>query len=85
VEGDAKYLRIIRNAYDYLQNTQCYATGGYGPNERFMAPDGSLGKALDTRSDTFETICGSWGGFKLSRYLTQFTGESRYGDWNAKT
>jgi DUF1680 family protein len=81
VEGDPKYLNIIRNAYDYLQNTQCYATGGYGPNERFMAPDGSLGKALETRSDTFETICGSWGCFKLSRYLMQFTGESRYGDW----
>jgi uncharacterized protein len=81
VEGDEKYLRIIRNAYDYLQSTQCYATGGYGPNERFMAPDGSLGRALDTRSDTFETTCGSWGGFKLSRYLMQFTGDSRYGDW----
>jgi DUF1680 family protein len=81
VEGDEKYLRIVRNAYDYLQNTQCYATGGYGPNERFMAPDGSLGRALDTRSDTFETICGSWGCFKLSRYLMQFTGDARYGDW----
>jgi DUF1680 family protein len=81
VTGDPVYLRIIRNAYDYLQNTQCYATGGYGPNERFMSPDGSLGKALETRSDTFETICGSWAGFKLSRYLMQFTGEARYGDW----
>jgi DUF1680 family protein len=81
VTGDPTYLRIIKNAYDYLQNTQCYATGGYGPNERFMAPDGSLGKALETRSDTFETLCGSWGGFKLSRYLMQFTGEARYGDW----
>lgn len=81
VTGDATYLKIIRNAYDYLQNTQCYATGGYGPNERFMTPDGSLGKALETRSDTFETICGSWAGFKLSRYLMQFTGEARYGDW----
>jgi DUF1680 family protein len=81
VTGDPVYLRIIRNAYDYLQNTQCYATGGYGPNERFMKPDGSLGKALETRSDTFETICGSWAGFKLSRYLMQFTGEARYGDW----
>ncbi len=81
VSGDPKYLRIIRNAYDYLQNSQCYATGGYGPNERLMAPDGSLGKSLDTRSDTFETLCGSWAGFKLSRYLTQFTGEARYGDW----
>lgn len=81
VSGDPTYLRIIKNAYDYLQNTQCYATGGYGPNERFMASDGSLGKALETRSDTFETLCGSWAGFKLSRYLMQFTGEARYGDW----
>jgi hypothetical protein len=81
VTGDPTYLRIIRNFYQYMQDTQCYATGGYGPNERFMTPDGSLGKALETRSDTFETLCGSWAGFKLSRYLIQFTGEARYGDW----
>lgn len=81
VTGDPTYLKIIRNAYDYLQQTQCYATGGYGPNERLMSPGGALGKALETRSDTFETICGSWAGFKLSRYLMQFTGEARYGDW----
>ncbi|HLK70118.1 MAG TPA: beta-L-arabinofuranosidase domain-containing protein [Bryobacteraceae bacterium] len=81
VTGDPDYLHLIRNAYEYLQNTQCYATGGYGPNERFMTPGGSLGKALEARSDTFETICGSWAGFKLSRYLMQFTGISRYGDW----
>jgi hypothetical protein len=49
---DAVYLDILKNGYDYLQQTQVYATGGYGPNERFMAPDGSLGRALDTRSDT---------------------------------
>jgi len=82
VTGDATYLNIIRNFYDYMRNTQCYATGGYGPNERFMTPDdGSLGRALETRSDTFETLCGSWAAFKLSRYLMQFTGEARYGDW----
>ena len=27
--------------------TQCYATGGYGPDERLMPPDGSLGRSLD--------------------------------------
>ena len=43
-----------------MQDTQCYATGGYGPNERFMSVNGSLGKALETRSDNFETLCGSW-------------------------
>ncbi len=81
VTGDPKYLRIIRNAYDYLQNTQCYATGGYGPSEFIAAPDGGIGRALDTRQDTFETACGSWAAFKLGRYLMQFTGEARYGDW----
>jgi hypothetical protein len=81
VIGDPRYLAIIRNAYDYMQQFQCYATGGYGPNERFMKIDGSLGRALDTRSDTFETSCGSWAGFKLARYLLRHTGEARYGDW----
>jgi len=79
--GEPLLLDTIRNAYDYLQSHQCYATGGYGPNERFMALDGSLGKALETRSDTSETSCGSWAGFKLSRYLMRLTGEARYGDW----
>ena len=37
VLGDASYLQILKNGYDYLQQTQVYATGGYGPNERFMA------------------------------------------------
>jgi uncharacterized protein len=79
--GDATYLRIIRNFYRFMQDTQCYATGGYGPNERFLSVNGSLGKALETRSDTFETLCGSWAAFKLSRYLMEFTGEAGYGDW----
>lgn len=80
VTGDPTYLHIITNAYDFLQNTQCYATGGYGPVERIMPP-GSLGKALEFQPNDFEAPCGSWAGFKLSRYLTQFTGEARYGDW----
>ena len=80
VTGDQRYLRICKNAYDFLQNTQCYATGGYGPVERIMPP-GSIGKALEYQSNTCETPCDTWAGFKLSKYLTQFTGEARYGDW----
>lgn len=80
VTGDPAYLKIIKNAYGFLQNTQTYATGGYGPVERIMPP-GSLGKALEYQQNCFEAPCGSWAGFKLSRYLTQFTGEARYGDW----
>lgn len=81
ITEDQRYVRILQNAYDYLQRKQCYATGGYGPDERFLAPDGGLGRALDVRPNTFETVCGSWAGFKLARYLMRFTGEARYGDW----
>ncbi len=84
VTGEEQYLRIIRNAYDWLQNLQCYATGGFGPSEVIAAPDGGLGRALEGRQDTFETGCGSWAAFKLSRYLMQFTGEARYGDWTER-
>jgi uncharacterized protein len=80
VTGDPAHLRVVENAYDFLQNTQCYATGGYGPVERIM-PSGSLGRALDYQLNSFETPCGSWAGFKMSRYLMQFTGKARYGDW----
>lgn len=80
VTGDPKYLTIIRNFYDFMQNRQTYATGGYGPVERIMPP-GSIGKALEYQPNDFEAPCGSWAGFKLSHYLTQFTGEARYGDW----
>ena len=81
VTGDEKFLRMIRNAYDFLQNSQCYATGGFGPVERIMPPGGMLGKALDYHQNSCETPCCSWAAFKLARYLTQFTGEARYGDW----
>ena len=81
VKGDARYLRIAVNAYDFLQRTQCYATGGFGPDERFMPPDGSLGRSLELYAGHAEIPCGSWAGFKLSRYLMGFTGEARFGDW----
>jgi hypothetical protein len=84
VTGDPKYLETIVNAYDWLERTQFYATGGFGPFERLVAPDGSLGASLDLCQNTFETVCGSWAGFKLSRYLMTLTGEARYGDWIEK-
>jgi uncharacterized protein len=57
VTGEAKYLQIIKNAYDFFQETQCYATGGYGPGERLVAMDGALGESLQERKDTFECPC----------------------------
>ena len=84
VSGDSHYRTVITNAFDWLEQTQMFATGGYGPDEKLLAPDGSLGKSLESTYNTFETVCGSWAGFKLGRYLMQFTGEAKYGDWIEK-
>ena len=77
---DVRYLEAAKNAFTYFVNTQCFATGGYGPAETLMA-DGELGCSLEWRSDSAECPCGAWGGFKLSQYLTTLTGQAQYGDW----
>jgi len=84
VTGEKPYLDAIVNEYDWLEKTQCYATGGYGPEEDLVPEDGELGRRLETTSYSFETTCGSWGGFKLARYLLAYTGQARYGDWIEK-
>jgi DUF1680 family protein len=89
VTGEPEYLQTIVNAYEWLEQTQLYPTGGYGPDELLVpgaawATHPSLGEALETTAKSFETICGSWAGFKLGRYLLRFTGEARYGDWIEK-
>ncbi len=87
--GEQRYLDTITNAYQFLKDTQLYATGGYGPEESMIVPDGMpetieasrRGEMNGIVNFHFETSCGSWAGFKLSRYLQTFTGEARYGDW----
>jgi DUF1680 family protein len=81
VTGEAPYRQICVNGYDFVLATQCYATGGYGPDERLMPPDGSLGRSLDAFGYHAEIPCGSWAAFKLSMYLMRFSGEARFGDW----
>jgi DUF1680 family protein len=60
VTGDAKYLGVMRNFYDWMQKRQTYATGGYGPDERFVFSDGALGESLEVYSASFECPCCSW-------------------------
>ncbi len=83
VTGNEIYLDILKAAYEFLQNEQCYATGGYGSGEN-LAPRSVVADQLKHASHHFETQCGSWAGFKLSKYLTCFTGEARYSDWTEK-
>jgi uncharacterized protein len=78
--GQQQYLEIIRNAFEYLQQHQLYATGGYGPAER-LVPEPLLLSYLDVMENHWETQCCSWAAFKLAKYLLRFTGDAQYGDW----
>jgi uncharacterized protein len=81
VLGDARYLRAIRNAWDMLEQTQQYASGGWAPSEAFVKPNsGELGASLTGTRNHFETPCGYYAHSKLARYLLSFTGDARYGD-----
>jgi DUF1680 family protein len=77
--GSKKHLLAARNGFDMIDRTQSFATGGWGPNESFVAP-GGLYRSLTTTHRGFETPCGSYAHFKLTRYLLRVTRNGRYGD-----
>ncbi len=80
VIGDEKYLRAATNGLAFVHE-QSYATGGWGPDEAFVPPGkGLLDASLGTTHASFETPCGAYGHFKITRYLLRVTRDSRYGD-----
>ena len=80
VAGSEKHLRAARNAFAMLQE-QSYVTGGWGPDELLRAPGSSdLYASLTNSHHSFETPCGSYAHFKLTRYLLRVTRDARYGD-----
>lgn len=79
--GSEKHLRAAKNGFEMLQRTQSFATGGWGPNEAFGEPGvGQLGNSLSETHASFETPCGAYGHFKITRYLLRVTKDARYGD-----
>lgn len=79
-DGSRKHLTAARNGFAFVQQ-QSFATGGWGPNETFQSPDGDgLADSLTKTHSSFETPCGAYGHFKITRYLMGVTGDSRYGD-----
>jgi hypothetical protein len=79
--GDAKYLAAARNGFEFVR-AQSYATGGWGPNEELLAADDTetLYDTLTSTHRTFETPCGAYAHFKITRSLLALTKDSRYGD-----
>jgi DUF1680 family protein len=78
--GSEKHLRAAKNGFDVLA-AQSFATGGWGPDETLRATGSTdLYDSLSKTHRGFETPCGSYAHFKLTRYLLRVTGDSRYGD-----
>ncbi len=78
--GSEKHLRAAKNGFDMV-TAQSFATGGWGPDEQ-LRPTGSndVYESLTKTHSSFETPCGSYAHFKLTRYLLRVTREARYGD-----
>lgn len=78
--GSEKHLRAAKNAFDML-SAQSFATGGWGPDEMLRGPGSSeVYDSLSNSHSGFETPCGSYAHFKLTRYLLRVTRDPRYGD-----
>lgn len=78
--GDEKYFRAAKNGFDFVA-AQSFATGGWGADEFLRAPGSEeICRSLTRSHASFETPCGSYAHFKLTRYLLRVTRDSRYGD-----
>lgn len=79
-DSSEKHLLAARNGFRFVVE-QSFATGGWGPDESFREPGSDqLAKTLHSSHSSFETPCGAYGHFKITRYLMRVTGESTYGD-----
>jgi hypothetical protein len=78
--GSEKHLRAAKNGFDFVA-AQSFATGGWGADETLRAPGSpEIYKSLTGTHSSFETPCGSYAHFKLTRYLLRVTRDARYGD-----
>jgi uncharacterized protein len=78
--GSEKHLRAAQNGFDML-SAQSFVTGGWGPDERLRATKSpELAASLTNTHASFETPCGAYAHFKLTRYLLRVTRDPRYGD-----
>jgi len=80
VAGSEKHLHAARNGFAMVE-AQSFATGGWGPDETLRAPGSSdVYDSLTRTHHSFETPCGSYAHFKITRYLLRVTRDAHYGD-----
>ena len=81
VKGDDYYLDVLKKAYAWMQETQCMATGAYGPELEHLMPMDRIINSIYLRTDHTETQCNAWAAVKFCESLMNLTGNGVYGNW----
>lgn len=75
--GDARYRDIAVNFWDMVTRTRSYATGGSNVRELWDRPN----QLSETLGEANQETCTTYNMLWLTRFLTQWTGEAKYGDY----
>ena len=78
--GSEKHLRAARNGFEMGEGAKL-RYGRLGPKRSLCRTGpGQLGDSLAHTHNSFETPCGAYGHFKITRYLLRVTKDPAYGD-----
>lgn len=79
--GKAYYLEATQKFYQWAEDTQKQATGGYGAQWEWFLPSELLVGYLRTTNRSTETQCNAYAIVNMDNYLIGYTGNGYYGQW----
>lgn len=79
--GREYYLETARRFWDWMEQTQRLATGGYGLQYEWLLPAEEIVDYMQTTHNTSETQCTSYAAVNLDNRLMCYTADASYGQW----
>ncbi len=79
--GNTDYLNASVRFYQWLEDTQKLATGGYGTQWEWLLPKDALISYLRTTPRSTETQCNSYAVVNMDNRLMSYTANGAYGQW----
>ena len=79
--GDTYYLNVAKAFYTWAEQSQKFATGGYGVQYEWLLPRDEMVEYLRTSAASTETQCNAYAVVNLDNRLMAVTGNAAYGQW----
>ena len=79
--GDTYYLDAAKAFYAWAEQSQKFATGGYGVQYEWLLPRDEMVEYLRTSAASTETQCNAYAVVNLDNRLMAVTGNAAYGQW----